>query len=196
MSFPTIFLLWSSGLLLTVRALRPCTPEITEDCRPGRFVPCGSSSRTNLSFVHARDASKCSTLAGRLMPGELVVVQFSSGPPGPLRSVRCMEIALKVGECWGIDNDGDSYDCLGRCGVGCAQRGEVCSNWSRNCLKHDVCSYYFNSKGGAADLHCGWAFNLAAPDYLEPCMIDSACTLPSFNTKTEVCRKVPTEVVQ
>lgn len=178
---------------------RPCTPQITHNCTPGRFVACGSSARaTNLSTLHARDASKCQAPAGRLLPTQWILVQFFSGPPGPLRGLksdRCLEIALQVGECWGIDSDGDSYDCLGLCGVGCQVASDAvttCSNWSRNCLKHDVCSYYYNSKGGAADPHCGWAFNLAAADYLQPCMTDSTCTLPNFNTRMEVCKTMPT----
>ena len=171
---------------------RPCTPEITQNCTAGRFVACGKTAAANLSMLHARDASKCQVRAGRLIPGQKVLVQFFSGAPGGLRHLgACMEIVVQVGECWGLDSDGDSYDCLGLCGVGCQpNHANACSNWARNCLKHDVCSYYYNSKGGAAYLHCGWAFNIAAADYLQPCMIDSTCTLPSFNTKTEVCSRV------
>ena len=168
---------------------RPCTPQIIQNCTPGRFVPCGSTA--NHRVLHARDATKCQVPAGRLRPQQLVVVQFFSGPPG-LRG-KCMEILLQVGECWGMDSEGDSYDCLGLCGAGCQlERFDLCSNWSQNCLKHDVCSYYYNSRGGAADPHCGWAFNIAAPDYLQPCLTDSTCTLPRFNTEAEVCQKIRT----
>lgn len=170
---------------------RPCTPEIMQNCTRGRFVACGTTTaQKDLSLLHARDASKCHVRGGRLIPGQKLLVQFFSGAPGGFRGA-CMEIVVQVGECWGHDSDGDSYDCLGLCGVGCQPtHANLCSNWARNCLKHDVCSYYYNSKGGAADPHCGWAFNIAAADYLQPCMIDSTCTLPSFNTKTEVCSRV------
>ena len=86
---------------------RPCTPQIIQNCTPGRFVPCGSTA--NHRVLHARDATKCQVPAGRLRPQQLVVVQFFSGPPG-LRG-KCMEILLQVGECWGMDSEGDSYDC-------------------------------------------------------------------------------------
>ena len=169
--------------------LRPCTNQIRENCSEGRFVPCGSTKNRHhdFSMLHARDATKCHAPAGRVQPGQMILVEFFSGPPD-VQNGKCMEILLVVGECWGLDSDGDSYDCLGLCGVGC-QESDVCSNWSRNCLKHDVCSYYYNSRGGAADPHCGWAFNIAASDFLQPCAVDSACTLPNFNRKAEVCTK-------
>ena len=47
--------------------------------------------------------------------------------------------------------------------------------------------YYHNSRGGAVDPHCGWAFNLAAPDYVRPCLTDLSCTMPKFNSRKEVC---------
>ena len=168
---------------------RPCTPYISHNCTKGRFNPCGSSSREgfNLKTLHARDATRCQMQAGRLTRGQKILVQFFSGPPE--RNGQCMEIVLEVGECWGLDSDGDSYDCLGLCGAGC-QETDVCSNWSQNCLKHDVCSYYYNARGGAADPHCGWAFNIAAADYIRPCLVDSTCTISNFNTKVEVCAKV------
>lgn len=159
--------------------------------RSPRIVPLG-----DLYLVDPQQIIVCFTPemlpAGRLRPQQLVVVQFFSGPPG-LRGKygKCMEILLQVGECWGMDSEGDSYDCLGLCGAGCQlERFDLCSNWSQNCLKHDVCSYYYNSRGGAADPHCGWAFNIAAPDYLQPCLTDSTCTLPRFNTEAEVCQKI------
>lgn len=102
---------------------RPCTPQITQNCTPGRFVPCGSTA--NHRVLHARDATKCQVPAGRLRPQQLVVVQFFSGPPG-LRG-KCMEILLQVGECWGMDSEGDSYDCLGLCGAGCQWKGSICA---------------------------------------------------------------------
>ena len=72
-------------------------------------------------------------------------MQFTQGAPG--QGGKCLEIFVAVGECWGKDSDNDGYDCMGLCGPGCqAQLPGMCSNWSRNCLRHDVCSYYYNSK--------------------------------------------------
>lgn len=118
--------------LLAAVAARPCTPSISTNCTQ-RFSACGHHQ--DLPVLHARDATPCNLPGGRLKANEVLVVQFYSGTPG---STNCLEIAVRVGECWGLDQDGDSYDCLGLCGVGCAE--QVCSNWSRNCLKHDVCS--------------------------------------------------------
>ena len=167
---------------------RPCTASIQGNCTEGRFLPCGSSKLKHPrgGVVPARDVTTCRVRAGQVRAGQALVVQFTSGPPE--QGGECIEILVELGECWGQDSDGDSYDCLGRCGIGCQEGPGLCSNWSRNCLKHDICSYYHNSRGGAVDPHCGWAFQKAEQDFLEPCLTDSVCTVPRFNTKAEVCR--------
>ena len=184
-----VFIPWLALALSGVPAwpLRPCTPRIQSNCTEGRFVPCGTHARQHReATVPARDVSKCRGRAGQVQPGRSMLMQFTSGPPE--QGGECLEIHVEVGECWGMDSDRDSYDCIGRCGIGCQEEGPgLCSNWSRNCLKHDICSYYFNSRGGVVDPNCGWAFQKAEPDFLEPCLSDASCTLSGFNTKAEVC---------
>mmetsp|Transcript_30636 Transcript_30636/g.78576 ORF Transcript_30636/g.78576 Transcript_30636/m.78576 type:complete len:235 (+) Transcript_30636:79-783(+) len=168
---------------------RPCTPTITQDCLPGRFVECnatrGVDSVLPQVLVTPQSTSGCNGL-GRVQPQEEVVVQFTKGwaqDGGP-----CLEILVRPGECWGQDGDGDAYDCMGQCGPSCQKASPgVCSNWSLNCLRHDVCSYYYNSEGGALDESCGHAFGVAVKDYLLPCLIDTRCEMKNFNTFAEVC---------
>ncbi|CAJ1416634.1 unnamed protein product [Effrenium voratum] len=176
-------------LLACAGALRPCADTIRGNCT-ARFAPCGAAAFGG-ARLGAREASRCHKAErGRLQRDEQVLVQFTDGSPE--LGGNCTEILLWVGECWGLDPDGDSYDCLGRCGVGCQEEGPgLCSNWAKSCLKHDVCSYFYNAKGGAADVHCGWAFNLAAPDFVRPCLTDATCALRGFNTKAEVCGASP-----
>ncbi|CAE7475087.1 Catsper1 [Symbiodinium natans] len=176
-----------------IPASRPCTPHIRSNCTEGRFVTCGRLEveprrAATAATLPARDVTRCRARAGQLEPGQALVVQFTRGPPE--QGGECTEIRVEAGECWGLDSDGDSYDCLGRCGIGCQDPSPgLCSNWSRNCLKHDICSYYYNSRGGAVDPSCGWAFQKAERDFLEPCLTDMACTLPGYNTKAEVCQR-------
>mmetsp|Transcript_106065 Transcript_106065/g.310131 ORF Transcript_106065/g.310131 Transcript_106065/m.310131 type:complete len:231 (+) Transcript_106065:60-752(+) len=175
----------------TTAARRPCTATITEDCDAGRFVRCGatlgSSGHSSAALVHPREVISCTSSSGQVRPREAVLVQFTKGPPQ--EGGECVEILMGVGECWGHDLDGDIYDCQGRCGAGCQPHYPgICSNWSQNCLRHDVCSYYYNSRGGALDPHCGYAFNMAAPDYAVPCLTDQRCQLSNFSTTRQVCQ--------
>lgn len=172
---------------------RPCTPTITEDCVPGRFVPCnatqgpgaaaaGSSYLTSLPA----DYLGCGEGPGLLALQSQVLVQFTYGAPS--LGGQCLEILVRVGECWGTDSDGDDYGCMGRCGPGCqVESPGLCSNWSLNCLRHDVCSYYYNSAGGALDPACGYAFLRGTRDYVIPCLSDERCALQDFSTYNQVC---------
>ena len=58
----------------------------------------------------ARDVTTCRVRAGQVRAGQALVVQFTSGPPE--QGGECIEILVELGECWGQDSDGDSYDCL------------------------------------------------------------------------------------
>lgn len=169
---------------------RPCTPTITEDCDAGRFVPCGHTAgglSLAASLVRPDKAASCRDGPGQVHPREMILIQFTNGPPED--GSQCMEILVHVGECWGQDSDGGNYDCLGLCGVGCQPEWPgLCSNWSRNCLRHDVCSYYYNSRGGALDSSCGYLFNWASPDYVVPCLTDHRCELSNFSTAQQVCQ--------
>ena len=66
---------------------------------------------------------------------------------------NCYGIKMYGGECWGIHPTTDSnYDCMGRCGAGCGSW--TCSNWGRDCMKHDVCGWYLSSTTGFRDKNC------------------------------------------
>lgn len=172
-----------------VAPFRPCTPNITEDCVEGRFVQCGTiPAWGNVKLLNADHFDGCGGKGlGKVQLGEEVLVQFTKGRPA--RGGQCLEILMRVGECWGpgILRRAD-YDCMGRCGGGCQKRERgVCSNWSLNCLKHDVCSYYYQSRGGNRDPSCGYLFFQAEKDYTKPCFSDHSCRLEEFNTVDQVC---------
>lgn len=173
---------------------RPCTPNITENCEANRFVPCGQSRdvRGHLA-VWPGEPATCRAGPGRVRPHEFLLVQFTDGHPD--RGGACWEILVAVGECWGSVERGGDYDCQGRCGVGCQKNAYYCSNWSRNCLRHDVCSYFHGSRGGLADQHCGYAFAMASKDFSAPCLTESRCRLDNFSTVEQVCGAFPSSPV-
>ena len=79
------------------------------------------------------------------------------------------EVLLRAGDCWGTHPvTGEDYNCLGRCGQGCGD-GILCSNWSKKCLRHDVCSWYYGATQGAADADCGDEFIMASSDWASYC---------------------------
>jgi len=86
----------------------------------------------------------------------------------PTDSTRCLEITMRVGECWGKNPiNGGTYSCQGECGAGCINGCGIFSlggGWSRNCLRHDVCSWYFGAGGGGSDKNCGKAYDQASGD--------------------------------
>jgi len=90
------------------------------------------------------------------------VVQFD-GADG-----ECLAIRMEGGECWGQHPvNGGSYDCMGRCGAGCGSW--PCSNWGPDCLKHDVCSWYFTAWGLFLDQRCGDEAWDAKDDAVQQC---------------------------
>jgi len=83
---------------------------------------------------------------------------------------KCYGIIMQAGECWGSQpNTGSDYDCQGRCGGGCSD-GDA--NWARDCLKHDVCSWYFGASGGILSKDCSHEYDDAINDFIN---IGSAC---------------------
>ena len=64
-------------------------------------------------------------------------------------------------------DDSGKWDCNGRCGPGCGTW--ACSNWARDCLKHDVCGWYFEATGGSSNQDCGDEFDEAIWDTATPC---------------------------
>ena len=92
------------------------------------------------------------------------------------RNNNCYEILMQAGECWGNNIQRSAspgvnfnYECQGRCGDGCQSGIAVCSNWARDCLKHDVCRYFHPNNGGASDIDCGDEYNDANDDYTACC---------------------------
>ena len=67
----------------------------------------------------------------------------------------------------------NQYGCLGRCGPGCSNvpAWRDMSAWSLDCLKHDICSYYFSDASGSSVDMCKDALISAADDFVFPvCM--------------------------
>jgi len=81
---------------------------------------------------------------------------------------NCLEITMQVGECWGSNpKNGGSYNCQGECGSSCIEGCGLLrlgGGWSRNCLRHDVCSWYHGASGGGSDPNCGKSYNQADHD--------------------------------
>ena len=57
------------------------------------------------------------------------------------------------------------YGCMGRCGADCGNVF-IPSAWTKDCMDHDVCSYYNNSSGGSSDVNCGDEYDEAIDDWL------------------------------
>lgn len=68
---------------------------------------------------------------------------------------HCVETFAKRNSHWG-DLYGNSYNCMGKCGKGCQAVG-----YGRDCMKHDVCSYFKGivlneeADGFCRDFDCG-----------------------------------------
>ena len=134
----------------------PCvygTTNSPSGCDPNRIRPCDQISTSRANVISQNTDHHCSsspklrdTIQGN---GEnTYVVQFD-GADG-----ECLAIRMEGGECWGQHPvNGGSYDCMGRCGAGCGSW--PCSNWGPDCLKHDVCSWYFTAWGLFLDQRCG-----------------------------------------
>ena len=72
--------------------------------------------------------------------------------------------------------NGNDYGCLGRCGPGCSglPPWRDTSTWSIDCLKHDVCSYYFSDTSGSSVAMCKDALLSAADDFMFPVCMKTA----------------------
>lgn len=140
----------------------PCAKGQSSNCDSSRLKPCGTiTSGFTREF---KDVNTACASNGHIDPyvTETVLVQFTG-------SDGCKELLMQPGECWGMHpvNTQNSYDCQGRCGASCGT--SVCSNWAADCLKHDVCSWYYGSSGGASDPNCGDEYNNAVDDTLQIC---------------------------
>jgi len=149
----------------------PClygTTNTPSGCDPNRIKLCNELSASSEEILISHDENTDCSTSPKLSDtvegnGEnTYVVQFD-GADG-----ECLAIRMEGGECWGAHpNNGGNYNCQGRCGPGCGSW--TCSNWGRDCLKHDVCSWYFSSSGGASDSNCGDEWGDAYNDWANNC---------------------------
>lgn len=151
------------GIPLQLTRVPPCAKGQTVNCDANRIKNCGTIT-SGYSRIFAANTD-CGNVAGHIDPyvTENVLVRFS-GADG------CKEILMQPGECWGQHpiQTANNYDCQGRCGASCA--GSSCSNWAADCLRHDVCSWYYGATGGATDANCGDEYNDAVGDTTNICL--------------------------
>lgn len=178
--FTDSIVILSIASFIVVQGWRPCTQNGGPyPCDANRVQPCGTYNAAyyNAEVIPVDAYGSCSNEWPKLYDAmswnqyyyNRYLVQFDD------YDGNCFEILMFGGECWGMHpTNGGNYDCQGRCGGGCGY-GAVCSNWARSCLKHDVCSWYFGSSGGAFDQHCGDEFRQAQNDYLQDCITGNAC---------------------
>jgi len=146
-----------------------------EGCDPTRIKPCSEFSESEidgLNIVENNINYNCASAAPRLKDTifegsstNTYFVKFDKNRRG-----ECYGIIMQGGESWGKQpNTNSDYDCLGKCGPGCTN-GKA--NWARDCLKHDVCSWYFGASGAFFDGDCGDSWIQASNDYMRS---GSAC---------------------
>jgi len=154
----------------------PCTEKGTPTgCDPSlvKQVKCNTGNPNGNSTVTVDEKVSCADFLVYFK--QILNVQFYQIP----NTDQCLEITMKVGECWGKNpiNGGD-YGCQGQCGAGCINGCglfKLGGAWSRNCLRHDVCSWYFGAEGGASHTQCGKSYNQASGD-----LINCKCELTGF----------------
>eukprot|EP00455_Lapot_gusevi_P026694 TRINITY_DN2815_c0_g1_i1.p2 TRINITY_DN2815_c0_g1~~TRINITY_DN2815_c0_g1_i1.p2 ORF type:complete len:184 (-),score=43.36 TRINITY_DN2815_c0_g1_i1:91-642(-) len=161
----------------------PCTKDgLPAGCDNTRFKPCGTYTGypVILDFINYNCKNENPTNSASTSPfqlGNRYIVQFKAPTD------QCKEILMQVGECWGAHpTNGGTYNCQGRCGPSCGSK-TTCSNWAKDCLKHDVCSWYYGSSGGASDPACGGAFNQAQNDWITDCLFGNSCKITGDSTR-------------
>jgi len=127
-----------------------------------RTVPCGSINPNGHPTLTINDKPACESAPVKLQ--QILNVQFYQNP----NTNDCLEITAQIGECWGKNpiNSG-VYECQGECGAGCIKGCGLFNlggGWSRNCFRHDICSWYFGASGGGSDKHCGKSYDQASGD--------------------------------
>jgi len=129
-----------------------------------RTVTCGAINTNGFPTLTISDETACGNNIPKLQ--QTINVQFYQNPG----TSNCLEITAQFGECWGVNpiNGGD-YGCQGQCGAGCINGCGLFSlggAWARNCLRHDICSWYFGASGGGSSPQCGKSYDQAAKDLL------------------------------
>jgi len=140
-------------------------------------VKCNSINSNGYPTIRLDDSTACG--AAPVVLQQRVNVQFYQLPG----TEDCYEITMQVGECWGtLPKTGGVYNCQGQCGPSCISGCNILTvgSWSRNCLRHDVCSWYFCSTNGGSNTYCGKSFKQASGDY-------SQCGAPCRITQTHTC---------
>ena len=167
----------------------PCLAgtNLPAGCDNTRIKPCASFSSGEIAGANVIEPDTnygCSSTSPRVRD------TVFAGPSTNTYFVKfddsagnCFGIVMQAGECWGDHpTNGGDYDCQGRCGAGCSSGN---SNWARDCLKHDVCSWYFSASGGSSDSNCGDSFGHATNDFLSfgsGCRANGdSCTQPTPN---------------
>ncbi|CAD7954093.1 unnamed protein product [Amoebophrya sp. A25] len=109
------------------------------------------------------------------------------GPPETGCPEVCYEVQMRSGECWGSEevpvpgSEGEEalltdFGCMGRCGTGCVGDDiavQKCSNWGRDCLRYDVCSYMYDGQlykeNPLSDPNCADEYSLIFDDLRSGC---------------------------
>jgi len=142
----------------------PCTKEgLPANCEQRvRNVVCNSVNPNGYPTVTIDEEFNCESY--KLNHRQWINVQFYQ----ITGTTTCQEVTMQVGECWGKQpKTGSGYDCQGECGAGCINGCGIFSlggGWSRNCLRHDVCSWYYGASGGGNDAYCGKSYKQADHD--------------------------------
>jgi len=147
----------------------PCVygQDLPKGCDTSRVrkVECNNITIAQYPTVMVNDGSACTKGDNRVSIGQAINIQFYQDPVDKM----CLEITLQIGECWGENPiNHNLYDCQGQCGPSCVGKCQwpFGGSWSRNCLRHDVCSWYFGSSDGMVNDKCGKSMQQAAPDFL------------------------------
>jgi len=137
-----------------------------------RTVKCDSKNTNGYPTVGYNNATVCDKDSA-ISFKQWFNIQFGDAGGG-----NCLEITAQMGECWGVNPiNGGRYDCQGQCGAGCISGCGLFNgggSWSKNCFKHDICSWYYGASGGGSDANCGKSYNQASSDLLK-----CSCTISS-----------------
>mmetsp|Transcript_13107 Transcript_13107/g.19849 ORF Transcript_13107/g.19849 Transcript_13107/m.19849 type:complete len:202 (-) Transcript_13107:130-735(-) len=171
----------------------PCVYSSDNDTDPSpagceqRILPCDQVSDEGVAVkVSAEEDTWCynnelrvsHTVKSGANAANLYYVEFDD------QDGDCYAIRMYAGENWGSHpSTGSQYGCQGRCGSNCG-RWWTCSNWGRDCLKHDVCSYFFGASDGASDANCGNEFVQAGNDFATCCLMQ--CTRPCMGPSSSI----------
>jgi len=162
----------TAPLAYTIPCIDKGTPAGCDKTRV-RTVTCNAVNTNGYQTITYDTAPACDSANQAITHAQTINVQFGKNADG-----TCLEITMKVGECWGVNpTNKANYECQGQCGAGCIKGCGLFSlggSWSRNCLRHDVCSWYYGASGGGSDANCGKPYNQASGDLLKcSCMVSN-----------------------